>query len=308
MSNYSERVGLFAGFDELQVAVEIVASGNAGHQIEALIGAPPSRMLRLPSFELTSLVEYSVIDQVCVTLTAGTQADLLGVDLHCGLTTRSYVTRARQFRWDFLTLLRAVITAHQLSVGNVAFHAASLKVGDHAHLLLGESGTGKSLTCAAAFGEGITVLTSELTFVGEMQVHVGNHVMEVSDSARRAYGLPPLGTVATCAKKDTDMRELGKGPHAAPITGISVIRVEPGPIRTATIKPLRARTLLFENAMRQHPITSLIAEQGVPLLDGISPSHLSAIIGESVMLSTLPVQVVVGPPTEIIQQLISAEP
>jgi hypothetical protein len=295
---------VFIEFPELAIAVEIVPNGHPRTRLLSLVDTGLTTMLRLPYYRLSTSTQLPVVEHVSIALAPQQDsAEVIAVTLECSLTARSYVTRARQFRWDFTVLLRAIVISHYMKGGVIPFHAASVTVGDDTHLLLGESGAGKSLICAAAMELGMTVVTSELTFVGGGCIRVGNHAMEVSRSALDAYQMPHSGWGSGSDSADSHIAELARGPHAARIVSITVIRADRGPMRTEPIKALRTRTVLFENALRQHPISFLVAEQAVPLLDSVPAGHLEAIGSESVLLSGLPAQVLVGHPREIAHHL-----
>lgn len=210
--------------------------------------------------------------------------------------TARYEVEASGFHWDFWDAFLAVAIPRLIEDNVLVIHAAAIAVESKVFVMAGQSGAGKSSIAYAALTEDTRVLASELCFLRDGVLLAGNCSLTADPSALRLFNLCPPRTAKTIAGRVV----VTLPPFApTPVSRLLFPRVADTPLRIREISDRRARMLLFENAITQHPICRLLAHETQPI--GIAPSQdeLAVIARQASSMATLAPAIVEGRPAEI---------
>jgi hypothetical protein len=230
--------------------------------------------------------------------------DLL-VQFNGAVTTPQYKVNKVDFHWDFAKVFMALAIPRLVLQGVVPLHAAVVVSKAGAVLLPGLSGAGKSSIAFAAFQQGLSTPASELSFIRDGVLIAGNSVMTIDVGALERYG-----TQIPASATEIDGRVfLPSGYQSGPVRLSRVLfpRVCPTPLAVRTITTLRARMLMFENAITELPVANQVAHQTCPI--GISPTKLELdIVSQQVeLLARLSPAIVEGSPADVLTYISSLD-
>jgi len=212
------------------------------------------------------------------------------------VTTPSYRIPASGFHWDFWDAFLSVALPALLERGIAAVHAAAIETHSGVVLLPGPSGAGKSSVAYASLLCGSEVLASELCFVSGGQLMAGNAQLTIDPAALEAFALPaPEGHALVDGRIAVPTAEV-KG---TPISRLVFPRVSKAPLTTRQISLRRARMLLFENLLGQHPVARLLVHETHPTAATVERAHVFTMAREAAALAVAEPLIAEGTPQQI---------
>lgn len=104
-------------------------------------------------------------------------------------STRRYIADIDEIVADTYTVVLAVLQTALMPRSVIAIHAAFLDVHGAGVLVAGPSGAGKTSTSVAALEAGFAVFASEITFIGDGWVLLGESSLTIEAGAMAEFGL-----------------------------------------------------------------------------------------------------------------------
>ena len=231
-----------------------------------------------------------------ITLEVEAKGQDLIVQFFGAVTTPSYRVPASGFHWDFWDAFLSVALPALLERGIVAVHAAAIATHSGVVLLPGPSGAGKSSVAFASLLRGSEVLASELCFVSDGHLLAGNAQLTIDPAALEAFALPaPDGHTLVDGRVAVPTADV----KAVPISRLVFPRVGKGPLSTRRITSRRARMLLFENLLGQHPVARLLVHETHPTAVAVERAHVFTMAREAAALAVAEPLIAEGTPQEI---------